>query len=412
MMRYELKKIFLKPVNKIVFLILFIVTITAGLLTIRDVRYLKENGEHISGTAAARELKKAKNAWRGELTEDLLKQVIKENEKMRKGIKPQEKYENESDYWNAQDAAFQKTQGIMDIKLMISRAFSDPDNYDYYKADNVKAGEVGAFYECRVSNLKKWLDTTEEHYSFAQKKFLIGQYEKLKTPFFYEYADGWKALLDSQYLPTLMTIIVVIIGFFVAGIFSDEFQYKADSIFFSSKLGRGRAVGAKLGAGFVTVTAVYWGAVGLYTLFVLCTLGFGGAGCAIQTGNNWESFYNISYLQELLLTAIGGYIGSLFILILAMLVSAKSRSTVFAITIPFALSCVPMFLGRVPLLTRIMTLFPDQLLRVNKVLEDFILYEIGGRVIGYIFVCMVLYLVLSVVLLPVVYGVYKRTQIK
>ena len=59
-----------------------------------------------------------------------------------------------------------------------------------------------------------------------------------------------------------------------------------------------------------------------------------------------------------------------------------------------------------------MTLFPDQLLRVNKVLEDFILYEIGGRVIGYIFVCMVLYLVLSVVLLPVVYGVYKRTQIK
>ncbi len=228
MMRYELKKIFLKPVNKIVFLILFIVTITAGLLTIRDVRYLKENGEHISGTAAARELKKAKNAWRGELTEDLLKQVIKENEKMRKGIKPQEKYENESDYWNAQDAAFQKTQGIMDIKLMISRAFSDPDNYDYYKADNVKAGEVGAFYERRVSNLKKWLDTTEEHYSFAQKKFLIGQYEKLKTPFFYEYADGWKALLDSQYLPTLMTIIVVIIGFFVAGIFSDEFQYKAD----------------------------------------------------------------------------------------------------------------------------------------------------------------------------------------
>lgn len=412
MMKYELKKIFLKPVNKIVFAILIIVTITAGLLTIRDVRYLTDSGEHITGIAAARELKKAKNEWRGELTKDRLKQVVKENAKMRSGIKPQDEYEDESDYWKAQDEAFQKAQGISDIKEMISNAFSKMDEYDYYKADQIKAGEVGAFYERRISNLKEWLDTTDENFTDAEKKFLIGQYENLKTPIFYEYADGWKALLDSQYLLTLMTIVVVVIGFFVAGIFSDEFQYKADSIFFSAKLGRGRAVCAKIGAGFVTVTAVYWGAVCLYTLFVLGTLGFGGAGCAVQTGGNWKSFYNISYLQDFMLTAAGGYIGSLFILLLAMLVSAKSRSTVFAITIPFALSCAPMFLGRVPLLTRIMTLFPDQLLRINKVLEDFIMYEVGGRVTGYIFVCMVLYLVLSIVLLPVLYWVYKRTQIK
>ena len=61
-----------------------------------------------------------------------------------------------------------------------------------------------------------------------------------------------------KYAPTIMMLMVLIVGFLVAGIFSDETQLKADSIFFSSKLGRKQAITAKIMAGFIIDTAIYW----------------------------------------------------------------------------------------------------------------------------------------------------------
>ena len=121
----------------------------------------------------------------------------------------------------------------------------------------------------------------------------------------------------------------------------------------------------------------------VFSMIVLGVLGSGGAKCAVQTGlSNWNSIYNLTYLQDYFLTMIGGYIGSLFILTLSMLVSAKSHSTVFAITVPFALVCVPPFLGKIAVLSRGMSLFPDKLLSISKSLEDFSLYQLGGKVMG------------------------------
>ena len=58
---------------------------------------------------------------------------------------------------------------------------------------------------------------------------MIQKYEDLETPFYYEYMDGWAALLQN--ISTFILILALVIGFFVSGIFSDEFQAKADSIF-------------------------------------------------------------------------------------------------------------------------------------------------------------------------------------
>ena len=51
----------------------------------------------------------------------------------------------------------------------------------------------------------------------------------METPFYYEYTDGWAALLQN--ISTYILILALVIGFFVSGIFLDEFQTKADSIF-------------------------------------------------------------------------------------------------------------------------------------------------------------------------------------
>lgn len=168
-----------------------------------------------------------------------------------------------------------------------------------------------------------------------------------------------------------------------------------------------------MGAGFLITTILYWSIVFLFGIIVLTVLGFGGGNCAVQTGvSNWNSIYNITYLQDYLISTVGGYIGSLFIVTLAMLVSAKTHSTVFAITIPFIFTCIPPFVGRLEAFARIMTLFPDQLLSINKNLEDFSLYHIGGNIFGGVSVIIPLYLILFCLVFPILFIVYRRTQIK
>ena len=409
MLLFEVKKVLSKPLNKAALLILAAVLIIGSFLTIRDVRYIDSDGNSSTGISAARHLQEEKNQYKGYLTEDVLKQVIQAN------VAVNASSEAQSDDIQENNKAVANEQAFSDIREMINLAFGELDNYDYYKIDSVSEDEVGSLYEQRIAGLKNYLnrDDVTNTFSEDEKQWLINKYESLDTPLYYEYADGWKALMDSQYLPTLMMITVLIIGFLVSGIFSDEFAWKADSIFFSAKLGRGKAILSKMGEGFAITTVLYWSVVLLFGFIVLAVLGFSGGNCAVQTGvSNWNSIYNITYLQDYLISTVGGYIGSLFIVTLAMLVSAKTHSTVFAITIPFIITCIPPFVGRLEAFARIMTLFPDQLLSINKNLEDFSLYHIGGNIFGSVSVIIPLYLILFCLVFPILFIVYRRTQIK
>ncbi len=400
MLQFELKKIFLKPVNKVLLVLLLVITLIGSFLAIRDVKYYRGDEPVLSGPLAARQLKKEQKKWEGPVTEDVLRRVIQENQAINASAE-------------TEDIGFAQKQGFADLQDLICAAFSEPGEYEPYLCDTISPDKAAKLYERRISRLKKEVSEVEEGrtgaFSQKQQDFLIHQYESLETPLYYEYAEGWKALLDSQYLPTLMIITIVIIGFFVSGIFSDEFQTRADAIFFSTKFGRNKAIFAKIKAGFLTITVLYWFVMLLFSAVILGVLGIGGAGCMIQINySNWESMYNVTYFQEWLICMFGGYIGNLFILTFAMFVSAKSRSAVLSIAIPFVLSCVPMFLGRVPMLTDFMSYFPDMLLRINKFIGDFVFCEIGGKVFGIYSALVPCYLVLSFGLLPVMYYCYKK----
>lgn len=216
-----------------------------------------------------------------------------------------------------------------------------------------------------------------------------------------------------EYSPSIIMLVVLITGFLIAGIFSDETKLRADSIFFSAKLGRNRAVSAKIWAGFIIVTLIYWITMLLYSGIVLAVLGTGGADCAIQGGfAGWKSFYNITYLQDFLLTIWGGYLGNLFLLFLSMLMSAKTHSKALAVTIPFILLFLPSFLSNISVLSEILGLLPDQLLQICTAVKTFNLYQIGDHIVGAVPIILTVYLILFCMLLPVLYQVYRKTEIK
>lgn len=407
MIRYEIKKIFSKTICRISMIVLLLSLIISCYFAITNITYIDEQGVSHTGIAAARDLRTEKQKWEGTLDEEALQKVLDEYRKIN------EEYPIRQGDYTANMLHDSKVQGISEIKDMINIGFCKFRDFNYYRIDSVSKDEVGKLYENRVKSLEKWLGSEDAEGLFDEneKAFLLERYGQLKAPLYYEDYDGWRSVL--HYAQTIVMLVMLVSAFLVSGIFSNEFSWKADSIFFSTKYGRDKGTKAKLTAGLIVVTAIYWLFIALYSIIVLGVLGFGGGNVMIQTGFwYWKSFYNITYVQLYVLTISAGYIGTLFCMLLSMLISAKTHTAVVAVTIPFVIFFLPLFLSNFHFLEGVLGLFPDQLLQINEIINLFNLYQIGGKVVGSIPIMMVIYPILCVVLLPIIYYIYHKTEIK
>lgn len=408
MLYYELKKIWVKPGTKIGLLILAATLVLTCYFAIHGVSYVNENGEDEYGIEAIHKLKAAKKEWAGALTEEVIANVIAENNRLNSTEMGRSEAVRDS------NIVYGLKQGFYDIRWMLVRSFCKFRESDYYAPDSLVPEDARFFYGNRLLHLQEWLEEEEQNNLFteAEEDFLIRRYQALEAqaPFYYDYADGWNQLFE--WAATVIMLTMLTLNFVVAGIFSGEFSCKADSVFFASCHGRGKAVAAKLGAGLLFVTLIYFVMILLYSGIVLAVFGTDGAELLIQTSHvGWKSFYLITNRQQYLLIVFGGYIGTLFILSLTMLVSAGTKSSVIAVTIPFILLFLPSFIGGSSLKTvnKILGILPDRLLDINQTSSMFCLYQIGGKVMGSLHVLPVLYGGLALLLIPAVYQVYRRS---
>lgn len=407
MLRYELKKIFGRTGGKIALIVLAIGLAVICYSATLQVSYTDENGDSHTGPTAARDLRDAKNEWAGPIDQAMITRAIDVNQQ----IISSEDY-NSTDI-QRQNAAYHDTQGYATIRSLIAQTYGGFNEYDYYRLDSLTPGEAGQLYERRINNLKEWLARPDISFSSAEEDYLVEHYEAMEPPLYYEYNDGWETLL--YYMPTLVMFLLFVIIFLVSGIFPSEHRLKANAIFFSTKLGRGKAVRAKLLSGLVTTTVIYWVAIAVYTIVGLALLGADGAGCAFQL-IKWKAFYNLTIVQAYALSVLGGYVGTLFLALLAMIVSALTRSQVVAVIVPYVLVLAANFanslLSSWEVLPSILGLLPDQLLQLSVVLDDFNLYTIFGHVTGSVPLLFVLYGALSLALLPLLYRVYRKSQVR
>lgn len=413
MVRYELKKMFGTFGGKIaLFLYAAIVLLSCWLAATGALNlgtdWVNEQGEHETGISAIRKMRSAQNEWEGYLDQETLTRVIQENARINATPEGQSKNAQKS------DIAFGWKQGFIPIRELINRSYASGfRSYDYYRTDGISVIKEETFYANRINLLKDWLydktDVAYDLYSEAEKQYIISQYEELETPFYFDYHDGWYQLLENAgFIPSLG---VLILGFLLAGIFSNEFKWKADSVYFSTLLGRNKAISAKIKAGLILVTILYWAAMMIYSLFTLCYFGFEGAGCVIQL-RVWKSLYNITMWQAWVLALICGYIGNLFLATLTMFISAKTKSSVIAVTTPFVIMFIPSFLqGMADWLDVVVNMMPVTLLEFYQHLGTFNLITIFGKVYRTIDLCIPLYMILTVLLIPVIYHNYRRKQI-
>lgn len=414
MVWFEIRKILDRPGGRIALLLFACVVIlscwmsaTGGSL---GIIWVNEQGDAETGFAAYRKLQDAQDKWEGYLDEEHLADIIRELNR----IAATPEYQSED--YSQNDIAFSWEMGIMPVRYVLNDAFGAKlYDFDYYLAYTLSPSAAGEFYSNRVKLLKEYLyDETNSicsRLSQREKRYLICQYEKLDTPFYYDYTKGWYSLLANS--ENIMLIGTLLMGYLVAGIFSNEFKWKSDAVYFAAAYGRSKAITAKIKAGFLLVTVLYWGAVLTFSLFTLCFCGFDGGNCAIQL-DYWNSMYNLTYWQTSLLYFTGSYIGMLFIAFLCMWVSAKTRSSVFAVTIPFILLFIPNFLeisAFADALSRVLGLLPDNLFDLRQHLKYFDVYDLGFVVTGAWPILLVLYAILTLALVPMMYREFRHKQI-
>lgn len=404
---YEIKKVFSKRSSKISLVIMLAVVVFNLYVIVSDITYVNENGHEERGLGVVAKVRELKKTWAGDLTEDKIRSVIEENIRIFRSPEALS-----GDVQQLKKADSQK-QGFYDLLALMIYDYGGFNFYDYNVTDSLTPDMAADFYPNRIKTLKDWLDSeAKDQFSVKEKNYLIAQYEAMDTPLYYDYQEGWKSLF--QYAPSINMIVTLVLSFLCAGIFSTEFQLKSSAILYSSYHGRNRAILAKVKAGLIIITVIYWVFMLLYTGLVLGILGADGANCPIQSYmTGWKSIYNIKNWQEYLLVVLGGYLGCLFMLLLTMLVSAGTNSTVIAVIVPFVLIFLPAFLSgtSIPMLNKILGILPDQLLQMNIVVKYFNLYEIGGRIFCAAPLLVIVYLLAAVLIIPAIYVTYRKKQV-
>lgn len=411
MVHYEIKKVICRPSGKIALILLAASVLLAFFATANSrTDWINDQGEPESGRAAIVKLQNAQHEWKGYLDSEKLADITRELNRI-----------TATAAWKgadiaAKDAAYGKMFGFLPVRSILSHAFvNELYDFDWYRADSLSPDQAQNLYSNRIKQMRSYLNSDSCNLNDNEKTYLLKCYEDLDTPFYFDYKEGWAQLLDA--MAHMMLFVFMILGFLISGIFAGEFKYRADSILLSTKLGRTRAVSAKIYAGFLLITALYWSCILAISAITLLYAGASGGNCPVQF-DYWYSMYNLTYFQAFCLYAISGYIGMLFTGFLCMWVSSKMRSAVFASSLPILLVFVPNFIGNSVgdsglgvKISSILALLPDKLMDISHHLKRFSLYDWGAVLKGWPII-LVLYTCLSVLLVPMIHREFARKQVK
>jgi hypothetical protein len=154
-------------------------------------------------------------------------------------------------------------------------------------------------------------------------------------------------------------------------------------------------------------TAIYWLAMFIMSIVSFGVMGLSGAKSPIQIEYSY-CMYAYTFMQRYLVILLAGYIGSILAATVAMLVSAKTHSSLLAICFPFVLFIVSPFIGRVLPFNEFFNVTPDQLVNVYNCIRLPLLYQFGDVVIMQIPMIMALYTLVTIMIIPLIYMAFNR----
>lgn len=153
-----------------------------------------------------------------------------------------------------------------------------------------------------------------------------------------------------SFLINIMLTLGIIIIIAVSPVFSEEYTKRTDALILTSKYGKGKAAGAKIGASFLFAGALYVITLLLHGIFFLAAYGTEGWNTSVQIdwiGYFAETPYEMNYAQLTGYAAILWFAAIFLLTGMTVFLSAVGKTSFISLILASACFVIPVWVERI-----------------------------------------------------------------
>lgn len=292
---------------------------------------------------------------------------------------------------------------------LIANTYSKPNEIlGYNNLPDLDINDEASFYQTMERKIQNLLNNPSRKLSNEQKEYWGSMAEKVDTPLQYGYYEGWEVIISSFELLMFALLAICIV---VAPVFSGEYQEGTDAVILSAKYGKTKLTTAKIAASLLFGTAAFILHVVVACGLPLAAFGADGWNLPLQIANTTIP-YPLTFLQAVLIN-----IGIIYLVLLAMvgltlLLSAQMKSPYLVLIILVPILFIPMFLtpnGTTGAYNLTLFLLPYR--STMPEFSKYISYQFGSLVLDTLTIRAILYVFLTVIMLPLARLGFKNHQV-
>ena len=243
-------------------------------------------------------------------------------------------------------------------------------------------------------------------YSDAEASYWHGMFDQIQWPVEFGYAGAWKNALDWA---SFLALAIVALCIALSGVYAGEYQNRTAAVALPTRRGKRALPAAKAVAALAFATAYWWLCSAVVVGINVAACGAGGWALPVQVVFEFDNPYPLTVGQAMLAVYGLGYLVTIDMAALTLLLSSKMRSTMPVSVIPMAAVFLGMFALFIPPLAKLGALTP--MAGMNFAFSRMVSYAAGATVIDLPTALAILYAGLLVVCIPFAMRIFARHQV-
>ncbi len=242
-------------------------------------------------------------------------------------------------------------------------------------------------------------------YSDAEQDFWQAKVEAISWPVEYGYAGGWKNALNWS---SFLGLCIVALCIALSGTFAGEYQARTAAVVLPTRRGKRALPVAKVAAAGIFATAYWFVCAAAVTAINVGICGAEGWDLPLQVAFGFGNPYPFTIGQTVLAHVALGWLVSMGMAALTLLLSAKMRSTMPVAVIPMAVAFLGLFALFITPLAKVASLTP--IAALDYAFARIASYAAGPVVLDLPALAALLYAAMLLVLTPLACRTFRRHQ--
>lgn len=403
LIKYELKKILCRRVNRIAMALGLILILFSNLTLIHDNAFLVDGTEYCTGREAFQKQAQSENPLTTELSEEFLTGFLRNYQQQLQGREG----ESESYSWSL-------IAPFSNLYSLIANHYREwNEHFEWEDLRDISTDGPGlGFYERRLEKIDVLLESDYSYgnYTEGEKAFWRQKATEVHTPFSWGSKDVWDRIWDSI---CLLIWLLFVVSICTASVFSGEYQERTDSLLLCTRHGKGKLIPAKLTAAFL-FTFIYTGICAILSIGInVILLGTWGWHLPVQLFNTIIP-YNWTVGRACLVNLLVIFLIFTLLTGISLFLSSLCKNPVAVLALDILLFYGTLFIPSSKtswLWNHIFCLLPLHCFNLKDLLKMYISYPVGDKVISYLGMVILSYTLLSLLCILSTGRFFRKHQV-